>query len=142
MVATGNSLAAHVKTIEVKIDILSMLREKGLERQVKHIVAESAEGRQTGVHPLFLGLHYGRDVWRLETFPLHDELKALEESLKPKTKAKTKKTGAKPGKAAVSVGRETAHDDAVPEDGEKAAEKQDETKKGGGKNVPKNKKQA
>lgn len=85
VVATGNSLSTHIKTIEVKIDILSMLIEKGLEEQVKYIVADSAEnGKWIGVHPLFLGLHYGKEQWKLEAFPIHDELKALKESIKPK----------------------------------------------------------
>lgn len=140
VVATGNTLGTHTKTLEAKIDILSMLREKGLEKQVKYIVADSADKEKwIGVHPLFLGLHYGKDVWRLEVFPLHDELKALEESIKPKTK----ETEKKPEKATVPDGKEVVQDINVATGEEKAGEKQDAVKKGGGKgNVSKNKKQA
>ncbi len=139
VIATGNSLGTHTKTIEAKIDILSMLREKGLEQQVKYIVVGSADKEKwIGVHPLFLGLHYGKDVWRLETFPLHDELKKLEESIKPKEIEK------KAEKATVSDGKEMVQDVNATAVVEKAETKQDEVKKaGGGKgNVSKNKKQA
>lgn len=140
VIATGNTLGTHTKTLEAKIDILSMLREKGLEKQVKYIVADSADKEKwIGVHPLFLGLHYGRDVWRLEGYPLHDELKALEESVKPKAK----ETGKKPEKATVQGDKEVVQDVNVTAGEEKAGEKQDTVKKGGGKgNVSKNKKQA
>lgn len=140
VIATGNSLGTHTKTIEAKIDILSMLREKGLEQQVKYIVAGSADKEKwIGVHPLFLGLHYGKDVWRLETFPLHEELKALEESIKPKGK----ETGKSAEKATVPDGKEVVQDVNVTAMEEKAEVKQDSVKKGGGKgNVSKNKKQA
>ena len=138
VIATGNSLGSHMKTIEAKIDILSMLREKGLEKQVQYIVADSAEKEKwIGVHPLFLGLHYGRDVWRLEAFPLHEELKALEESIKPKA------AGKKPEKETIHDDKGVMQEASVTAEEEKTAESQGDAKKGGGKtNVSKNKKQA
>lgn len=139
VIATGNTLGTHIKTLEAKIDILSMLREKGLKEQAKYITADSADKEKwIGVHPLFLGLHYGRDIWRLETFPLEDELKALEESIKPKTK----ETGKKPEKATVPDGKEVVQDVAIIAGEEKAEEKKNAGKKGGVKNVSKDKKQA
>lgn len=137
VIATGNSLSTHIKTLETKIDILSMLREKKLEEQVKYIAAESADKEKwVGVHPLFLGLHYGRDVWRLEIFPLENELKTLKESIKPKA------TGKKPEKAVVPDGKEVMQDVAATADAE-MGEKKNTGKKGGGKaNVSKDKKQA
>ena len=138
VIATGNSLGSHMKTIEAKIDILSMLREKGLEKQVRYIVADSTDKEKwIGVHPLFLGLHYGRDVWRLEAFPLHEELKALEESIKPK------ETGKKPKKEAVTDNKGVVQEVTATAGEEKAEENQGEAQKGGEKtNVSKNKKQA
>lgn len=136
VIATGNSLGSHMKTLETRMDILSMLREKKLERQTKYIAAESADkGKWIGVHPLFLGLHYGRDIWRLEDFPLDDELKALEENIKPKATEK------KAEKAVTPDGKEVVQDANITAVEGKAEVRQDTGKKGGRKgNVPKNKK--
>ena len=87
VIATGNSLSTHAATLETKTDILEMLRDKGLSGQVKSIVTDSMDvNKPSGVHPLFLGLHYGKDIWRLETFDIEEELKLLSEAMKPKTK--------------------------------------------------------
>lgn len=140
VIAVGNSLGTHTKTIEAKIDILSMLREKGLEKQVKYIVADSADKEKwIGVHPLFLGLHYGRDIWRLETFPLNDELKALEDVVKSKSKETVKKAE----KETVSDSKEAVRDVTETAGEKKSEEKKNPAKKGGGKaDVSKDKKQA
>ena len=136
VIATGNSLAKHSKTIEAKIDILTMLLEKGLEPQIKYITVD-LEDKETmvGVHPLYLGLHHGKSVWRLEKFPIHDELKILEETLKLKEKyTELKSKGILNSENTVSV----QDSDTVSKE-----EKQDSVTKGGNKgNVPKNKKQA
>lgn len=138
VIATGNSLGAHKKTLDTKIDIFSMIREKKLAKQAKYITVESEDKeRFVGVHPLFLGLHYGRDIWRLETFPLEDELKALEESRKSKAGG----TGKKPEKEMMPDNKEVVQDVAVKADQE-MEEKKSTVKKGGKSNVPKDKKQA
>lgn len=138
MITTGNSLGAHKKTLDTKIDIFSMIREKKLGKQAKYITVESEDKeRFVGVHPLFLGLHYGRDIWRLETFPLEDELKALEESRKSKAGG----TGKKPEKEMMPDNKEVVQDVAVKADQE-MEEKKSTVKKGGKSNVPKDKKQA
>ena len=132
VIATGNSLAKHSKTIETKIDILTMFLEKGLERQVKYITTDSVvKGEMIGVHPLFLGLHHGKDDWKLEDFPIADELKILEEALKPKD-GKNKKIETSEAEESVQKSNTILIE-----------ETQSTLKKGEGKvNVPKNKKQA
>ena len=93
VIATGNSLSTHAATIETKTDIFEMLRDKGLSGQTKCIVTDSMDvNKSSGVHPLFLGLHYGKDVWRLETFDIEEELKLLSEAMKPKTKVSEPKS--------------------------------------------------
>ena len=93
VIATGNSLSTHAATIETKTDILEMLRDKGLSEQTKCIVTDSMDvNKPSGVHPLFLGLHYGKDVWRLETFDISEELDLLSEAMKPKTKVSEPKS--------------------------------------------------
>lgn len=140
VIATGNSLATHIKTVETKIDILSMLRDKGVEMQVKFISVDLAyQELGIGVHPLFLGLHYGKDVWKLKKFPLDEELKALEESIKPKEKVK----GKKDEKVVFSEERKEEESTNVVVENENVDEKENVLKKGESKgNVPKNKKQA
>lgn len=80
VIATGSSFSSHVRTVEMKADIFQMIVDKGLEQQVKCIVAEPMSGEaKNAAHPLFLGLHYGRHVWKLEPYQLREELKLLKE---------------------------------------------------------------
>ena len=86
-----------------------------------------------GVHPLFLGLHHGKDDWRLEEFRISNELKILEEELKPKEKDRKNKI----------IERSNATDSMKKSNTILIEETQSTLKKGEGKgNVPKNKKQA
>lgn len=91
VIAWGNSLLSHTQTIHAKIDLLKMMKNRGLIKQVKCIVTDhiSAEG----IHPLYLGLRYSKDIWRLKPYPLEKVLQGLEEGEK-KTPAKVKKKGA------------------------------------------------
>ena len=97
VIAWGSTLNSHKKTINLKIDILSMLQEKGLSENVKCIVTENLDTRsEFGTHPLYLGLHFARDKWVLYPFPLKNALNELENSIQPTvTVEKTKKGGKK-----------------------------------------------
>ena len=92
VIAWGSSLATHTVTTEAKIDLLTMLKEKGLEGHVKHIVTDClCTNKQTGTHPLYLGLHFSKDEWKLLNYPLNDvlkELKKVSSEKKPKVKKK------------------------------------------------------
>ena len=93
VIATGSSLKTHTDTIETKIEVLTMLRDKGLEGQIKCISVNNANKDELlGAHPLFLGLHYGREQWELKDYPLLKELKVLEESKLLKKKSDLDKT--------------------------------------------------
>lgn len=98
VVAWGSALATHKPTIKLKIDILSMIKERGLADKIKCISAEHMYVDEAyGVHPLFLGLHYGKEEWNLVDYPIDIELKKLADTLgteykeEPKTKKGRKK---------------------------------------------------
>lgn len=94
VIATGSSLGKHSLTNEIKMDIFHMLQEKKLEKQVKCMVTDYMDAKKhTGTHPLFLGLHYGRDTWKLQSFSIQEELKILEDAMKPKAMAAGIKAG-------------------------------------------------
>lgn len=91
VIAWGNSLSTHSSTVRAKIDLLNMLRDKGLQEQTKCIVTENLSVVDCyGVHPLYLGLRYAKDKWSLVDYPVEKELKKLEEDIKPKVKPKKK----------------------------------------------------
>lgn len=103
VIAWGNSLSTHIGTVKAKIDLLNMLKDKGLLEQVKCIVTENLSVVECyGVHPLYLGLRYSKDKWSLVEYPVEKKLKKLEEVLKPKVR-KTKKTGKKVAEKSKSV---------------------------------------
>lgn len=59
VIVWGNSLSTHIGTVKAKIDLLNMLKDKGLLEQVKCIVTENLSVVECyGVHPLYLGLRY------------------------------------------------------------------------------------
>lgn len=93
VIAWGNSLMTHKNTIKAKIDLLAMLLEKGLS--AKCITVDSLATKISfGVHPLYLGLHYPREIWKLANFPVKETLVELEKSIKndkPVEKKKMKK---------------------------------------------------
>ena len=71
-----------------------MILDKKLEKQVKCIVTDFMDmEKQKGTHPLFLGLHYGRDIWKLESYPVQEEIKRLEDAVKPEAEKTNRKTG-------------------------------------------------
>ena len=83
VVAWGSALATHKPTINLKIDILNILKDKNLDKNVKCISTDNMFVDEAyGVHPLYMGLHYGKDNWYLLDYPLADELKKLEDSLR------------------------------------------------------------
>ena len=102
VIAWGNSLLTHKGTTNVKIDLLSMLEEKGLDKNVKCISVEGISMKSIGVHPLYLGLHYPREKWNLIDYPLKESLSALVQNEKQDKAEKEKKvtnTAKKKGKA-------------------------------------------
>lgn len=83
VVAWGSALNTHKQTINLKIDILSMLKEKKLAAQVNCISTDTMFMNESyGVHPLYLGLHYGKEEWSLISYPIDDELKKLNDGLR------------------------------------------------------------
>ncbi len=108
VVATGNSLGTHINTVEVKLDIFHMLQKKGLNKQVKHIVPENGNGDMAqGIHPLFLGLHYGKEKWILADYDISSAIDSFHEYLtgksekaveKPKADKQEKEKNQKKGK--------------------------------------------
>lgn len=91
VIAWGNSLSTHQGTINAKVDLLSMLEEKGLSKNVKCIFVEGMNTKTNfGVHPLYLGLHYSKEKWKLIEYPLKENLAELENSVK-QTKVEEKK---------------------------------------------------
>lgn len=94
VIAWGSSLSSNKKTIEKKLDLLNMMKEKKLSKQVKCIVSEYMdEDVPCGVHPLFLGLHHAKDKWSLKSFPVTITITELSKQLNDKqpTKKVTKK---------------------------------------------------
>lgn len=83
VIAWGNSLTSHQETIKTKIDLLSMLEEKGLSANVKCITVNYLNTKTSyGIHPLYLGLHYPKEQWKLIEYPLKDMMTELEKSVK------------------------------------------------------------
>lgn len=105
VIAWGNSLASHTMTINAKIDLLNMIKDKGLEKNTKCIVTDTlCTIGSYGVHPLYLGLHYSKDVWDLIDYPINEILKELTNSIKAE---KSKEVKSKKGvKKSVSKNKE------------------------------------
>lgn len=135
VVAWGSSLATHMNTVETKSDILRMMKDRGLQSKVKCIVAGAVgEEPAQGTHPLFLGLHHGRDEWTLETFDIDKALAELdayigEKAEKRKEQKKDRMASGVPGSIS----------DKVSEGVKNAAKKK---AKGGKPDVPENQEQA
>ena len=87
VIAWGNSLSTHSSTVRAKIDLLNMLRDKGLQEQTKCIVTENLSVVDCyGVHPLYLGLRYAKDKWSLVDYPVDAMLNNFEKKLGTKAK--------------------------------------------------------
>ena len=94
VIAWGNTLVSHINTIHAKIDLLTMMKNKGLTRQIKCIITENMKAE--GVHPLYMGLRYSKDIWKLKQFPLEKVLSELEGGeKKASTESDKKKKGGK-----------------------------------------------
>lgn len=123
VVAWGNTLASHRQTIQAKADLLGMMKDKGLSKQVKCIVTDRMGA--DGVHPLYLGLRHSKDVWKLQQYPLEKILDELESTVKKAT-AKSDKKLADSNKEAVSADAGKSPDEskaaAPAENGEKSPE--------------------
>lgn len=79
VIAWGSTLDNNKVAKEMKIEFLKLLKEKGLEGQVKQFSVDDLQTRQQGCpHPLFLGLRHARETWHLENFPLERILSGLE----------------------------------------------------------------
>lgn len=102
VIAWGNTLLTHKNTINAKIDLLSMIKNKGLIKQTKCIIADNVS--TYGVHPLYLGLRYAKDKWQLADYPVEKVLCELEGG-KEET-AVPKEKGGKGGKKSVSKNNE------------------------------------
>lgn len=98
VIAWGSSLSTHMNTVETKSDILRMLKDKGMQSRVKCIVAD-AEDKETaqGTHPLFLGLHHGKDEWKLEIFDIDKALAELDAYIEEKEEKKKEQKKDKKG---------------------------------------------
>ena len=87
----GDSEDDDEKIIKAKIDVLSMLLEKGLS--VKCITIDSLSVKEKyGIHPIYLAIHYSKDQWKLVDFPVKEMLEELEKSLKTDKTSEKKKT--------------------------------------------------
>lgn len=111
VIAWGNSLATHQNTIRAKADLMTMLLDKGLS--AKCITVDSLNNKTSyGIHPLYLGLHYSKDKWKLMDFPIKDILEETEKSLK------SEKTGEKKPVKKVEKKVKTAEKSESGKDGE------------------------
>lgn len=101
VIAWGNSLSTHKGTTNAKVDMLSMLEEKGLDKNVKSISVQGISMKSVGTHPLYLGLHYPREKWSLIEYPLKESLEGLLQGVKQNKTENEKKatdTAKKKGK--------------------------------------------
>ena len=101
IIGWGNGLSSNIEVAKIKLAILKMLKEKKVEN-VYHFIADGLDPDMAeGLHPLFLGLRYGRKQWGLEEYPVDAMIASLERLIKEKTKKKPapkKKARSKKGK--------------------------------------------
>ncbi|WP_418620938.1 DUF1643 domain-containing protein [Sellimonas intestinalis] len=82
VIAWGNSLVKHQPTINIKMDFLTMLEEKGLSNNAKCISVSGMDKKKNlGTHPLYLGLHYSKDNWCLSQYPVKEVKNTLKKSI-------------------------------------------------------------
>lgn len=67
VVAWGNTLLSHTQTVHAKTDLLTMMKDRGLAKQVKCIVTDGMKAE--GVHPLYLGLRSCKGCVEAEAVP-------------------------------------------------------------------------
>ena len=96
VIAWGSSLSTHKRTINLKIDVITMLIDKGLVDNVKCITTENLDTRsEHGTHPLYLGLRFSDKRWELISFPLKKALNELEKAIQPVVTVEKPKKGGK-----------------------------------------------
>ncbi len=128
VIAWGNTLLNHQNTIHAKIDLLSMMKEKGLVNQVKCIITDNLDSY--GVHPLYLGLRYASNQWKLGKYPVEKMLKGLEGGVSKAEKGKGRTAGEKPNRRKGE--KKSLNDD------KEVKVLSDKAKKGAKENVPEN----
>lgn len=96
VIAWGNSLNTHKGTMNLKIDLLSMLLDKGIVENVKCITTKNISTvSDYGIHPLYMGLHYSSDKWELQEYPIKEVIKEFEKGLQPIEVVEKPKKGGK-----------------------------------------------
>ena len=94
ILAWGSSLTKHIATINTKIHILNALKEKGLSSNVVQLFTEYLDTSTiSGVHPLYMGLHFSKVLWSVIPYPIDEELSILTKDLAPAVPAKPAKGG-------------------------------------------------
>jgi len=94
ILAWGSSLSNHQLTINTKLQILQMIKDKGLVDNVMQLTTDDLDTvTSSGVHPLYLGLHHNRSFWSLSPYPFEAELRELSSkgTLVKETPTNTKK---------------------------------------------------
>lgn len=78
VIAWGSSLSNHKLTIDTKLQILQLIKDKGLIENTMQLYADDLEPSDSCcVHPLYLGLHHNRSNWSLCSFPFESTFKEL-----------------------------------------------------------------
>ena len=97
ILAWGSSLSNHQLTINTKLQIMQMIKDKGLADNVMQLTTDDLDTlTSSGVHPLYLGLHYNRSFWSLSPFPFDAEFQTLSsKGTLTKETTKTTKKGKK-----------------------------------------------
>jgi hypothetical protein len=74
----GSTLTTNANTNQIKVELLQMLKDKGWEKQVKHIVTDTLETeKQLATHILWLGLHHNNETWMTATYPIEAVLRSM-----------------------------------------------------------------
>lgn len=94
IIAWGSSLSNHKLTINAKLQILQIIKDKGLIDNVMQLAADDLEPTDSScVHPLYLGLHHNHSNWTLCSFPFDSTFNELsaKAGIIGNTKSKQKK---------------------------------------------------
>ena len=84
ILAWGSSLVTHVPTINSKLQILNTIKEKNLSENTFQLFVDDLDTCcVSGVHPLYLGLHFNKSQWELAPYPIDAEIKSLTAATKP-----------------------------------------------------------
>lgn len=103
VIAWGSSMAEHIPTKTVKQKILQMLKERGMEKRVKHIVTPTMDAEQKGTHSLYLGLRHSKEKWNLAVYPVDEVLNELEKAEKKEEVKQSKKQSESKGQGKMAA---------------------------------------